>query len=222
MKTIISIVLMVSASFCLAHDQAASESALSQHKFFQALGFTRFNAASLSPEQAIEQSAVVIKGRIHSVTEGRIIQNTNGYSRPIITALFKVEVSQVLKGDVGKFVFFEYVIGGMPIKHLNANKFPGEMILLLREPTWNKQTYTFTNSTNGLMSEVKTLYTLTTQRGLLVEDRNSLGDTNIVQPLVPQADPLFPDKSFEDLEQEVSVNDTGHGFNFRAKSPETP
>ena len=190
-----------------------------KNPLFQAMGFTDVNEVELTTVEAIEVSDAIVQGHIVSITEGRVIQHINGYSSPNRTALIKVEVSKVLKGKVGKFVYFEYLVGAMPAKYMDDRKYADDMLLLLRKPTWSKESYTFTDSPQGLMHEVDTLYTLTTQRGLIIEDR-SQGTSTIVQPLVG-GDPLFVGQSFDHLEKEIPALDSGGSYGFDIKPIES-
>jgi hypothetical protein len=113
-------------------------------------------------EQALEMSAAVVTGYIDSVTEGRVVDIPQARATfTYNTALFKVEVTEVLKGNVGKYVYFEYIRGGMPAEAYDAVKYTGELKFYLREINWYDPTKAVVkNSTKGLMKEVDHLYTL--------------------------------------------------------------
>ncbi len=112
--------------------------------------------------EALESAVIVVRGYIDSVTEGRSVTLQGlQISRPINTALFKIEVSEVIKGEVdGKYVYFEFVRGGMPAEFFDSVKYPGEFELYLSEVNWVPPDAIVTNSDKGLMREVDHLYML--------------------------------------------------------------
>ncbi len=221
MKLLIGLVLSILFNLSYAHENPVTNPNLKNNEvkentLFKLMRHTQFREVPISPEQAIKTSETIVRGHIVSITAGREVVHNNGYSNPIKTALIQVEVSKVIKGDVGKFVYFEYIVGGLPIDYLNEHKYTGELMLMLRTPTWDNSTYTFRNSPDGLMSEVDKLYTLTTQRGLFVES-NAGGQKKVVQPL-ENADPLFLGTSFSAIEREAIILDSGSGYGFNIKT----
>jgi hypothetical protein len=154
MKTIISMLMIL--SFSSAFGQPVSMFDLMN------MGY-RESGIKFTEAEAFEQSVVVVRGYIDSVTEGRVANYTDALLNvPDYTALFKVEVSEVLKGNVdGKYVYFERVRGGVPAEFYEAVKYEGEVILYLKEINWfNPATTIVTDSDKGLMKEVNHLYQL--------------------------------------------------------------
>lgn len=196
------------------HDQQHSSSSVNgEYPLFQAMSLTSLNEVPLSTVEAIEASDAIVRGHIVSITDGRLIEHVNGFSHPIKTALIKAQVSKVLKGEVGEFVYFEYVVGGIPAQYMNERKYTEDMLLLLTKPTWSESAYRFTDSPTGLMGEVDTLYRLTTQRGLLIEESTD-GGKRIIQPLAEGGDPLFIGQSFSDLGLEIPALNAGGSYGF--------
>ncbi len=215
MRTIIAIVIGFFINLCYGHETSSEPHHHKQHPLFEVMNLISFKEVPMTPTEVLETSEVIVRGHIVSVTEGRIVENNNGYSRPINTALFKIEVSKVIKGDIGKFVYFEYIRGGLPAETMDKRKYTEDILFFLRQPTWDKATYTFHNSPNGLMNEVDTLYTLTTQRGLLIEEEAG-GHKTIAQPL-NHGDPLLPGNSFGDIEREIPTLESGESYGFDFK-----
>ncbi|MEJ2418435.1 MAG: hypothetical protein P8Y45_16190 [Exilibacterium sp.] len=193
MKTYIAVVCVFISGLSYGHDTESSKQEL-----FRLMNHTSVNEIQLTPEEAIERSDAIVKGKIFSITEGRSIKrNVKSTARPTETALIKVEVSEVIKGDVGNYIYLEYIRGGIPAEYLDQNKYPDEMLLLLRnaDHMWPPGDYVFMNSPNGLMSEVDTLYVLTSQRGLIVAPTNGGSGTTVVQPLDQTDAPYFKEGS---------------------------
>jgi len=126
------------------------------------------------------------------------------------TVLIKIGVSRSLKGPytASDFVYFEYLLMGIPVNYLNKNKYKEEMLVLLRTPTWDSSAYTMVASKEGLMHEVDTLYRLTSQRTLLIEEQVDIkGGIRVSQP-IDEMRPLFIGQSFAQLEKEISALST--------------
>ncbi|RLA40862.1 MAG: hypothetical protein DRQ64_03700 [Gammaproteobacteria bacterium] len=126
------------------------------------------------------------------------------------TVLIKIVVSRSLKGPytASDFVYFEYLLMGIPVNYLNKNKYKEEMLVLLRTPTWDSSAYTMVASKEGLMHEVDTLYRLTSQRTLLIEEQVDIkGGIRVSQP-IDEMRPLFIGQSFAQLEKEISALST--------------
>lgn len=112
-------------------------------------------------EEAFEMSPLVVKGYIDSITEGRVIQVPYPNATFIYrTALFKVEVTEILKGTAGNYVYFEYERGIMPAEAFDQVKDMGELIFHLREGRQYPDNAVITNSPKGLMNEVDHIYAL--------------------------------------------------------------
>lgn len=219
MKVFIAITFALLASICRGDGGHIGKPDHHDEPLFQALGFTHLNEVQLSTFEAIQVSDIIVRGKIVSITEGRTIQNLNGYSSPINTALIKLEVSSTLKGKPGKFVYFEYIVGGMPASYLDERKYEEDMLVLLRTTTWPESDYRITDSPSGLMGEVDTLYQLTTQRGLMIEKHSDEG-ISIDQPL-DDGDPLFLGQSFDSLGKEIPalLGSDSYGFDLKNSSP---
>ena len=176
-----------------------------KHHFFNLLGGTKVDYRPLSTTETVEVSDVIVRGRIISISAGRTLYPNNGFSNPMHSVLIKMRVSSSLKGPyaVSDFIYFEYLLMGIPINHLNKNKYKEEILVLLRTPTGDSSVYTTVASNKSLMHEVDTLYRLTSQRTLLIEEQVDIkGKTRISQPL-DEMRPLFIAQSFAQLEKEI-------------------
>lgn len=156
MKTLIMIFSLICSSSILAQQSSR------EYSLFDVMQLgSSASEMDFSEEQAFEMSVAVVKGYIDSITEGRVINipypnATFTYN----TALFKIEVTDVLKGDVGKYVYVEYIRGAMPAEAFDAVKDMGELNFYLREIDWYPETAVITDSPKGLMGEVDHLYAL--------------------------------------------------------------
>ncbi len=178
-----------------------------KHPFFSLLGGTKVRYRPLPTAETIQQSEVIVRGHIVSISAGRTLYPNNGFSNPMDTVLIKIGISRSLKSPytASDFVYFEYLLMGIPINYLNKNKYKEEILVLLRTPTWNSSAYTMVTSKEGLMHEVDTLYRLTSQRTLLIEKKvDSKGEIRVSQPL-DEMRPLFIGQSFAQLEKEISA-----------------
>jgi len=178
-----------------------------RHPLFNLLRATRIYHRPLTTVETIKVSDLIVRGRIVSISAGRSIHPNNGYSNSLDTVLIKMSVSKSLKGpyEASDFVYFEYLLSAYPIDYLNKNKYKGEILALLRTPTWNSAAYTIIDSGQGLMHEVDTLYKLTTQQTLLIEKPDdSEGTIRVSQPLNEDR-PLFLGQSFKQLEEEIAA-----------------
>lgn len=185
-----------------------------KHPFFSLLGGTKVDYRPLPTAESIQLSEVIVRGHIVSISAGRTFYPNNGFSNPMGTVLIKMGVSHSLKGPytASDFVYFEYLLMGIPINYLNKNKYKEEILVLLRTPTWDSSDYTMVTSKEGLMHEIGTLYRLTSQRALLIEEQvDAKGKTRISQPL-DEMRPLFIGQSFAQLEKEISTLSTGDWF----------
>ena len=184
------------------------------------LAVTTLSRKPLTAIGAIEISEVIVRGTIDSISEGRSLYHNNEFSHPIHMILIKFRVSKSLKGpcETDGFVYFEYMAAGIPMDHINKNKYRNEIIVLLKTPGWDKSSYTMIESSEGMMGEVDTLYELTTQRGLLIEEHAEIEKTtNITQPL-EETEPLFIGQYFQHLEEEIPALSTGGSFGFDIRS----
>ena len=200
------------------HNSSANKSQYSKqnttgqkHHFFSLLRATRLDYRLLSTAETIKTSDVIVRGRIVAISAGRSLYPTNGYSNSMDTVLIKMSVSKSFKGsyETRDFVYFEYLLSAYPIDYLNKNKYKGEILVLLRTPTWNSAAYTIIDSDQGLMHEVDTLYKLTIQQALLIEKPDdSEGTIRISQPL-NEGRPLFLGQSLKQVEEEIAALLTG-------------
>lgn len=207
MKTLTAVAfgLLITCSLASAHDWQNQKP-----YFFNLLGGTRVDYRPLTTTEAIEVSDVIVRGPIVSISKGRSLYPNNGYSTPMDTLLIKMRVSKSLKGSyvVNDFFYLEHLLSGIPIEHLNKNKYKEEMLVLLRTPTWDKSSYTMVDSQEGLMHEVDTLYRLTNEKTIFIEEQSDIeGKTKISQPL-DGSRPLFTAQSFEQLEEEIATLST--------------
>ncbi|MDT8399924.1 MAG: hypothetical protein RQ899_15065 [Pseudomonadales bacterium] len=160
-------------------------------------------------KEAVDVSEVIVRGYIDSVSDGRFIRYRNApVIPPMQTSLIKIEVSKVLKGNPGKYVYFEYATGGNA-RELDDNKYPGEILVFLRPDDRSESSYLIENSANGLMHEVDKLYRLTLQSRLFIMEADVHGRKMLFSPLSEEGAALLssPAKldTFEDIEREVAA-----------------
>lgn len=206
------IILFVFAGTVLAHGSHYDAPDHHDEPLFQAMGTTDFLEIPLSPIEAVEASEVIVRGTIESITEGRTLESPNGYSFPMHTLLFKLKVKKVLKGEVGEYVYFEYLFAPGAAKDLNKRKYKRDILVMLRHPGWEKGYYTIVNSEDGLMDEVDVLYTLTTQRGLFHEKKVN-DKLRVAAPLVG-GDPMLPGATLQQLEKGITASMESHQHGF--------
>ncbi len=221
MKLTIAITFTWLSAFSYGHEIVESKQDL-----FSLMNHVSINELQLTPEEAIERSDFIVIGKIVSITDGRSIQrNIKTTARPTKTAVIKVEVSKILKGSVGDYVYLEYIRGGIPAEYLDQHKYQDEMLLLLRDTKhmWPPGDYTFTNSPNGLMAEVDTLYVLTTQRGLIIAPSDDPKAGTLYQPLDQTDAPLFKGSTLIDAENYMNytTEDIGKMLSPNAKKPKS-
>jgi hypothetical protein len=172
------------------------------HPMFNLMNFTVLDQERLDAFEAINQSELVVRGVIEKVTPGRDLFIEGRLSRrPISFSLFKVRVTQAIKGSVspGDYVYFEWITGGISAYELDAKKYTDEIMLMLRKTSFLEENYSrVENRTDGLMYEVDTLYELTTPRALFVQDKSK---GKLERPLdSSKSEPLFNAESFNELE----------------------
>ncbi|MDT8397272.1 MAG: hypothetical protein RQ899_01490 [Pseudomonadales bacterium] len=200
-----------------AHEQQVSDTVSvldpKEYSLFDLMKLaSRADQETLTVAEMYEESTVIVRGYIDSITDGRSIQYKKiaKVALPWETALIKIEVSKVIKGEVGDYVYFEYVRGGIPAELMDRAKYTGEIMIFLRDPGWGKETYDFTDSDKGKMKEVDHLYTLTQDSAFFIEALDDLLLT-LKQPLADveneDVDPVFTGSSFDGLENAFQNSD---------------
>jgi hypothetical protein len=164
------------------HDIAHSDA------FYQLLNATSMNEPDLDGSKLIDEAALIVRGRLVSVADGRTIDFASGPSNPIHTLIFQVEVAETMKGSADKYIYVEYIRGGIPVADFDAILPDDEFVLFLRDAdTWDRTVHKFVNEGRG-RPESTQLYALQTQKGLMLQVAG-----RVVQPLADGAmDPLGP------------------------------
>lgn len=189
-----------------------------KHPMFNLMNFTALDQERLSAFEAINKSKLIIKGVIEKVTPGRDLFLEGRLSgRPLSTSLFKVRVTQTVKGRIspGDYVYFEWITGGISAYELDAKKYTNEIMFMLEKTSYLEKDYRVENRRDGLMHEVETLYVLTTPRALYIQDKAS---GKLERPLdINESEPLIPGESFDDLKNYFDGNTA---FGSRVKKPQ--
>src|SRR5690606_3099884 len=143
----------------------------SPEEFFELLNFTNVTEREHTPEMLIDNSALIVRGRIVGVEEGRSIDYAESASNPINMAVFEVPVDRVLKSGAGASVYFEHIRGGIPVESFRE-VLPADlpMIVFLREESgWDPPVYRIEGNERG-RPKGALLYTYLTECGLVIED----------------------------------------------------
>jgi hypothetical protein len=139
--------------------------------FFKLLNATDTNGPELSGEQLIHDAAAIVRGNFVGVEDGRLVDYAEGSSFPIHMAVFKVAISEPLKGSADQFAYVEHIRGAVPVESFrNALPVQLPIILFLREASgWDAPVYAIEGDAKG-RPEGATLYTYLTESGLVVDD----------------------------------------------------
>ncbi|MDT8399825.1 MAG: hypothetical protein RQ899_14550, partial [Pseudomonadales bacterium] len=164
-----------------------NQKTLDEMDFFDLLNFSfQGRNRAYTFEKSVESSDLIIRGYLDYVGPGRVHTFKNvPFAPTLTTSIFRVEATKYIKGSAGKYVFVEYITGGIDPEILNSNKFSGEMLLFLSEliPGKDAMDMDIKNIDKSLALEAKSLYKLTLQTMLFVEDVNNEGDKKIQMPV---------------------------------------
>lgn len=170
------------------------------HPFFLLIAFTRAWPVPRTPAQQVEGSETIVQGFLDDVMDGRVIDYATGASNPLATAVFRIRVEEVIKGEETQYAYAEFIRAGIPVDRM-AELMPRDipMVFLLRHDTWDETTYRFEHEGRGL-PEGETLLTFVYPSGIALE-----GADGIDYPLAEHpADDIFESNTLAALIQELS------------------
>lgn len=153
-------------------------------QMYMQLDYTHFETL----EELWEITDVTVVGRIKSVSEGRTLGGTKGERGTLETALIRLEVDEVVTGelekDSRKKIDIEILRSESSSIEELAESAPDEPLLLLLQNT-AKQPKAHEIDESGVEREPgKTLYTIPTPKALFIER-----DDDVVTPLDPAEGP---------------------------------
>ncbi len=121
------------------------------HPFFVLLAFTRATPVPLTPAEQVEGSETIVLGFLDDVSDGRVVDYIAGASNPLTTAVFRIRVEEVIKGEPAEYAYAEFLRGGIPIERMN-DVLPRDvpLVFLLRPDAWDRTVYRFEHEGRGL------------------------------------------------------------------------
>ena len=130
---------------------------------------SRSHQEPLTREVLREQSDVIVNGVIQSITPGREFHKKTyqPYPIPMKTAIFEVDVLYIEKGVAGDTLYFEYVVGGIPVNLLDYVKPQRPLTLFLVDSGLNETSYRVINAEARTKGFGHHLYYLTRDDALL-------------------------------------------------------
>jgi hypothetical protein len=173
------------------------------YPLFKLLRVTRLSEPTLSAAELVGRSRLVLRGTLERAEDGRKIDFKAGASHALQTAVFRVRVEEVLKGDTTGFAYVEFLRGGITIQSINELlPSPVPMMLFLRPADgWNPDVYKFEGEGQGLPAGAP-LDTFTRQTGMVVQ-----WNAGIEHPLAEDPSATVFDetrvRSLQDLTKEV-------------------
>jgi hypothetical protein len=169
--------------------------------FVALLKFTRVTPVPETQSEVISESTVIVRGSFADVADGRVIDFREGASNPVLTAVFELHASTVLKGPELDTVYAEYPRAIVaPIEQFKAHIRDTDCIFILREPGWDESVYRFDYPGRGL-PEGDVLHAFNFPFGIMCEGQ----DGAIEYPLLSEPPrESFASSSVEQLEDELA------------------
>lgn len=169
--------------------------------FFVLIAFTRVTPIPLTPREQVDQSSAIVEGYFDDVRDGRVGDFKEGASNPQFTAVFRIRVEHVAKGEPVEYVYVEFHRGGIPVDRMLEilpRETPMTFLLRLASETWEPKQTVFTNDGAGL-PEGETLYSFLYPAGVAVE-----GAAGIDYPLADDPfEPIFNSSNLAELRNEL-------------------
>jgi hypothetical protein len=180
---------------------AGADAASSRAEFYKLLEYNKLFPVPMPLVDVIAVSTAIVVGSFAGVEDGRIVDFREGAAHPLYTAVFALDVDEVLKGEASTRLYAEY--WRAPVAEIDAlaEHLPsGTFVFVLRRPGWDERVQKFVNDGAGVPPGAE-LHALHIPFGIIAEGAEGLEYPLMVEP----AEESFSSSTLAMLTEEISV-----------------
>ena len=150
----------------------------------------------LTTDELVDRAELIVRGRFESVSDGRIAVHENTAYDPMPMLVFRVQVTETIKGEPSDTAYLERIRAGCTAEASTIVVPEEEHLFFLRPPGWETDFYDFEYPDRG-RAPGQPLWVLLSPQGMLQESNG------VALPIAAPEDDSFTRGSLDDVAAEV-------------------
>jgi hypothetical protein len=150
----------------------------------------------LTADELVDRAELIVRGRFQDVSDGRVANDTVWPASPLPMLVFRLQVSETLKGEPRDSAYLERMRGSCRADAATIPVPEEEVMLFLRPPGWDPEGYRFDYPDRG-RPPGEPLWVLLTEQALLLES------DGVASPILEPGDLSFPRASLDVIGADV-------------------